>query len=286
VELAALRLDPLGLTTNSEGSRSPEVKSFPSSAIGPEGPSSLDALNEDLRTRTPEGRVVLFRALSALANARAGTNLGANGELGFLTRRDLLPEIGDRIFTSGVERGDVIGPVSLDGQSILFLVEARYDGVLDRRSIGALAAAREPDANLVSLAAELSGTDVALARDSGWFSQAEFASGNPIGVSLFTTEPGGLTDPIVLDGQLAVLEPIETRAAVPTGSVRDRLTVGGFSTWFAAERTRAAVVLDADPLGAGRLAPSESPAPVRTKAPLATPFLPVIPGQATPAPTT
>lgn len=278
VELAALELEALGLAPPPPGSEAPADTMTPLPSVDPSLPPSFEALMSDLRVRTPEGRVALFQSLAAIADARSGNATNANGELGFLARADLEPVVGDAVFASGVERGDVIGPVSLKSQHVLFLVEARYAGVLDLRSRGALAEARAPGADLATLAERISPADIALAHDSGWFSKIEFMMDDAFGGTLFGTPAGGLSDPVVLDGQLALLSPSETRTAAPTNQARDRLVVNGFTSWFARERANATIVVDIASPPADSPIASESTGPIQTIEPLITPFVPSIPG--------
>jgi hypothetical protein len=280
VELAALGLDGLGFAPVGSSSPASAPTAAPGATSGPGPATSVDALVADLRTRTPPGRVALFRSLAATANAHAGATGAPSGELGLLTRGDISPTIGNAVFATGVQSGDVIGPLKVNGAPMLFLVEARYGGVLDQRSVGALTEARAPGVNLGALAAKFSPPDVALAADSGWFAQSESATGDPIGTTLFATPVGEISDPIALDGDLALFSPIETRTVVPAGAVRDRLTVTGFATWYQTERTRATIVLDTNPLPIATPSPSASTGPQATIPPLATPFVPTIPGLA------
>ena len=274
VELSALALDRLNGVS-------------PSSIAG--APAGLDlgpdALARTLRAMATADRESLFRRLVAAANAASpsGTT-GTSGELGFYTKDGLLPDLSKAAFDAGVRFGDVVGPISTSAGPELFLVEARYSGALDERAKAALGQVRaDPAPDPLAYTEKFSPNDVPLATDAGWRAEAEFGADEPVRTALFDTALGALSDPFVLDGNLALAIVTERRTAVPDARMLDRLALDGYAAWFGSEYAKAAIIRADSPLP--ELMPSSSPSPtsslpVLPSAPnLNTPGLPTIPGQ-------
>jgi hypothetical protein len=248
-----------------------------------------DLLLKTLKAMAPTDRATLFRALMAAANAASpsGTT-GTSGELGFYTKDGLLTDLSKAAFDTAVRSGDVVGSISSSAGPNLFLVEARYSGALDERARAALGQVRaDPAPDPLAYTKKFSPNDVPLATDAGWRAEAEFGSAEPVRTALFETALGALSDPFVLDGNLALAIVTERRTAVPEGRMLDRLTLDGYSAWFGSEYTKATITRSDNPLP--ELMPSASPSataslPILPSAPsIVTPGLPAIPDQ--PAPT-
>jgi hypothetical protein len=252
-----------------------------------------DALAKTLGTLAPAARTTLFRSLVNAANRPAGlSSSNTSGEIGFYTKDGVVPDLGKAAFDAATRSGDVIGPISTAAGPALYLVEARYAGILDQRSETALQQIRvDPAAIPLTYTKLYSPDDAALAVDAGWRAQPEFGADEPVSGALFDTPIGTLSDPFLLDGKLAVALVSDRRTAVPDARMLDRLTLDGFDIWFAAESAQATITKSDHPLP--ELEPSSSPsasaaataAPVLPSGPvLETPNLPAIPGGAAPTP--
>jgi hypothetical protein len=159
-------------------------------------------------------------------------------------------------------------------------VEARYTGALDERAKAALAEVRATAApDPLTFTVRFSPGEAALARDAGWRADGEFATDEAVRGALFDTPIGTLSDPFVLDGKLALAIVDKRQTAVPDPRTLDRLALDGFNAWFASELAKANITRSADPLP-GTNSPTPSPSAALPSMPvLATPNLPVIPGQ-------
>ena len=101
-----------------------------------------------------------------------------------------MPDVGTAAFDAKVRTGDILGPIATAAGPQLFLVEARYAGVLDDRAQAALREVRlDASADPLAYTTRFSPTDVALARDAGWRADAEF--GDPL------TDDAGLASRIL-----------------------------------------------------------------------------------------
>jgi hypothetical protein len=270
----------LPTVTGGSGSLPPGASGRPLTGPTAEAPSSAtaEALATWLRDRPAGGRLVGILTLAAEANGSGATGSTRSGQLGYLTSSQVVTSVGAAAFAAGRKSGDVLGPFDIGGHAVLFYVAGRYGGDLDDRSAGALTELMATGADLGKLAATFAPNRANLAIDSGWWSILEFAPGDPTADALFSTPNGQLSDPVSLDGDLALFRPEATRTELPDAAIAARLTIEGYATWFAAARAGAQVVLSANPLPEDY--PSATPAGSTppTIPPLPTPVIPGLPG--------
>jgi hypothetical protein len=231
-----------------------------------------------LRAQPEARRLADVLRLAAAANADGGAGSDRSGELGYLTRRQVVASVGAEAFAPGRTTGDVLGPLTVDGHALIFYVEGRYAAALDNRSAGALTELGAPGADPVSLSAAFAPDRTSLAIDAGWWSSEEFAQGDPSGEALFGTALGTLSDPVSLAGDLALFRPTATRTELPDPAIAARLTVEGYANWFAAQRAQARIELAANPLPEAYPSVTSTPPGPPTLAPLPTPVVPGLPG--------
>jgi hypothetical protein len=276
VELSGLMLDPLSSID-------------PASIAG--APAGLDlhpdALAKTLRGLAPAERSSLWRALVAAANRTASSSGQQSGEIGFATKDGLAPDVGKAAFDEKVRSGDVLGPITTSAGPELFLVESRYSGALDDRSKIAIAQVRsDAAANPTTYTSQFSPADGALAVDAGWRAEAEFSAADPAHSAIFDTPIGILSDPMVLDGKLALALVDQRLTVAPDERMLDRLHFDGFDAWFATELAKATITRSDNPLP--ELMPSPTPTPTASPLPsmpgIETPNLPSIPGLPVPTP--
>jgi hypothetical protein len=294
VEQAHFRELVVGDAPGSTGSGGPwvELSALALDRLAPLNPSSIegapsglnlggDALAKTLRELPLPERIALFRSLVAAANAAPASDASrVSGEIGFVTKDELIPEVGKPAFDSKVRSGDVLGPITTSAGPELFLVEALYPGALDERSRVALREVRvDPAPDLVAYTTRFSPADLVLARDAGWRAAPEFGAKEPVRLALFETPVGLLSGPFVLDGKLGLAVVDERRTGVPEGRMLDRLTLDGFDAWFASEMAAATITRADHPLP--ELEPSPSPtatSALPTALGLETPNIPTMPG--------
>jgi len=268
VELYGLALDRLGSVDPSTVPGAPPGLSL-----------QADELLEALRGSPMGQRLDLFRSLAQAANAALGSApASSSAELGFSTKDGLVTELGDAAFDAKVRSGDILGPIVTSSGSQLFLVEARFGGILDERSRSALQIVRadsEPD--LVAYTTRYSPGDVALAADAGWRSDIEFGPDEAARSALFDTPLGLLSDPFVLDGKLVLAVVDERLSGRPDERTAARIQLDGYAAWFGGEGAKASITRSENPLP--ELA--ASPSAVRTMQPvpvMPTPNPPTAPG--------
>jgi hypothetical protein len=256
--------------------------SSPSSTLPAPGTATAEALAMWLRVQPAAARLGDILRLAADANAVGAAGAARSGELGFLTSSQVVADVGAAAFAAGRATGDVLGPFNVAGQPLLFYVEGRYAGELDDRSAGALTELMAPGADMAKLAATFAPDRASLATDSGWWSIREFASGDPMSQALFDTPQGELSDPVSLEGDLAIVRPEAARTALPDAAIAARLTVEGYASWFAAARAAAHIVLAANPLPEAYPSATPTTSSPPTIPPLPTPVIPGLPGTSGP----
>jgi hypothetical protein len=247
VELSGLYTDQLSGITSSSIAGAPAGLDL-----------GADSLARSLKSMAATDRPALFRALVAAAKAAtAPKTTNVSGEIGFFGEGEIAPEVGAAAFADSTHVDDVIGPVSTAAGPELYLVEARYSGTLDARSKVALSSVRDdPSPDLSAYAKLYSPTDVALASDSGWIAEPELSPDDSARSAIFDTAVGVLSDPFVLDGNLALAIVTERKTAVPDARTLDRLILAGYTVWFDAEYAKATITESDNPLP--ELAPSAS----------------------------
>jgi hypothetical protein len=220
-----------------------------------------------------EDRRRAFDALVELANSGASDAHSRSGQMGYVTRDDVIPSLGSAAFRPGIQDGDVVGPIDTAAGPELFLVEARFFGSLDERSSGALLQAAESD-DLARLAATIApASEAARASAAGWRSIDE-VSASLVALGAYRDTPiGDTSDPFVLDGQLIVIRPLERRVAPLDQAQISRLIARRERAWLGPRRAEATVTIDPDPLG------EAAPSPTAT-----IPIVPTPPAPAVPAP--
>lgn len=229
-----------------------------------------------LRALDRTGREVAFGRLVDAANAFATDDpLRRSGELSFFSRDQLIEPLSTAAFADGAKVGDLVGPVTTTVGEELFLVRARFEGVLDERANAALVEARTAT-DLAALARRISPPgDADRAVGELWRSELEIGVEPASHRAFIETPIGTLSDPFVLDGQLVVVRPIERRNALLDAAALDRLRIRGFHVWLAGRRSAAVIVIDHDPLGLGL--PTPSPSTTASADTIETPGLPSLP---------
>ncbi len=247
------------------------VSDVPASAI-PDGagtPGSrlaarLGAL-DPVQRRAEFGRLV----------ASASTAGGRSGELGFFVKEQLAPGLAEAAFTADVVTATLLGPLPTDTGEELFLVEARYDGPLDDRSIGALVGLRAGSSTPMEVVRSTAPGESARTLGGPWRAAGEVPPGSGASRALLETPIGELSDPFVLGDQLVVARILERRTAIPDEAAIARLSVVGLDAWLDGRRRTVPIV------HAPGASPSPSAGPVGsglfTPLPQGTPVLPVTP---------
>jgi hypothetical protein len=252
------------------------VSQVPPDQLGAaDGASPGERLASALRALELPDREARFAELVTAANRTPSDDpLRRSGNLSFYTKDQLIEPLA-AAFAEGVKAGDVLGPFPTTVGDELFLVQARFDGVLDERANAALVEARTTT-DLLVLARRISPPGEA-GRAAGklWRSEAELIGNAPAHRALIDGPIGRLSDPFVIDDQLVIARPVERRSASLDAAELDRLAVIGFANWLADARAGAAVTIDPDPLGLGL--PTPSPTATPSSGPIETPTLPSIP---------
>jgi hypothetical protein len=238
-----------------------------------------DALAKTLANLSAADRTRLFGALVVAANAAPGGGVSKSGDIGFVTKDGIIPDLGKAAFDAKAKIGDVLGPITTANGPQLFLVEARFGGSLDERARAALGEVRaDASPDPLAYTTRFSPTDVPLARDAGWRADAEFGADEDVRAALFDTPIGQLSGPYVLDGKLACAIVDSRQTGVVSARTSARLFLDGFDAWYHTEHTKASITRSDNPLP--ELAPSPSPTHALLTMPaLDTPILPVVPGQ-------
>jgi hypothetical protein len=236
VELSSLALDRLGSVDPSQIASAPPSLNL-----------AGDQLSSTLVDLDLSGRQALWGSLvSAVTADGAGEG---SGEVGFVSKSQLVAAVADAVFADGVKSGDVVGPVDTTYGPELFLVEATYPGPLDERSIAAMTQVRQASpVDPVALTERYSPQDVPLARDAGWRAKAEFGADEQASDALFSTPIGACSDPFVLDGKLGMAIVDERKTELPSSSMLDRLSLDGYSAWLASEASKATISRNLNPL--------------------------------------
>ena len=172
----------------------------------------------------------------------------------------MIPQLGDIAFGPAVN-GDVIGPVSTIAGTELFILRARFQGALDERANAALVEA-QTTADLVALARRISPRGQARRAEGDlWRAEDEMIGSTLHRAAYLDTPVGLLSDPIVLDGQIVAVQPLERAVDVVDALTLARLRVWGFETWLADKLARASIIRDPEPLPGVLIETSPSPAP-------------------------
>lgn len=218
-------------------------------------------LAAQLRALPRPDRERRFKELVAQANATGSSDpLKVSGETGFFAKAQLLPELADAAFGPAVD-GDIIGPVTTVAGPELFILRARFEGTLDERANAALVEAQAAT-DLVALARRISPPGQARrAVGDLWRAEDEMIGSAVHWAAYVDTPIDSLSDPIVLDGQIVVVQPLERRVAVVDRPTLDRLLVAGFDAWLADRVARASIVRDPEPLPGVLIEPSPSASP-------------------------
>lgn len=222
-----------------------------------------------------------------------------SGELGYLVESQTPQAARDLLFglpladalgqpSLKVSADMLLGPLMIDGQSALLLVEATYAGNLDEASLANLPQVNNPTADLSALAAKFSPNTRNLWDQPGWFAATSLTGNAPLSSALFNAPLSSLQGPFVYQDQLVFLQPLarQTRAldAIQTAAA----SVAGFADWLDGIRASASIILSPDPLPGATAAPGTSPLPQDSDnglpsglptapAPGLTPPVPVIP---------
>jgi hypothetical protein len=218
-----------------------------------------EQLVTELRALPVTERLHRFEALAARANTTPSEDpLRASGELGFFTKDQLVPGLAEPAFAEGASPGAVIGPVETVVGPEIFLIRARFNGVLDERANAALVEARTAT-DLLALARRVSPAGLADRADGTlWRSFVEIAADPVVRRAFVDTPLGERSDPIVFGGQILVVEPIERRIGELDGDALDRLLASGFESWLAERIAAATIRRDAEPLPGILVEPSPS----------------------------
>jgi hypothetical protein len=233
--------------------------------------TSAERLAASLRTLAPADRRARFWALVG----EAGANGGRSGELGFFVKEQLAAALAEGAFAAGVASGDVLGPITTDHGEELFLVEAKYEGALDDRAIGALMELRAGTTSLFDMARSLAPGEAARAVGGPWRAAPELPAESAAYQALFQTPVGELSDPFILGDQLVVARILEHTTAPPDEDALARLNVNGFDAWLAGQRTEATITYA--PGEEAQSSPPPTDGGIPTQLPQATPRLPVLP---------
>ena len=264
--------------TDQEGAPGPWVqlahlatRSVPESAI-PAGPgTAAERLRDHLRSLPAADRMIAFRSLIAEAAARDPAEAG---ELGWFVREQLAPELAAAAFAEGALTHDVVGPIDTLLGPELFLIESRYTGPLDDRTIGALIDLDPGGVEPAVLAAGVRPGMAAYGRTGPWRSTWELGSDFSRQAAV-ETSIGTPSDPFVLGDEVVALTPLDRRLGVPDANGLARLRVSGFEAWLSRLHEQATVSY-AD--GEGPVpAPSPESSGLPTQLPMGTPRLPVAP---------
>ncbi len=238
----------------------------------------------ELRAMAPGPRIARFAELVAAANATPRDDpLSESGEIGYFTRDQLLPVLADLAFAPDGVPGDILGPVETLAGPELFVLRARFDGLLDERSNAALVEARTTT-DLLAFARRVSPVGEARRADGSlWRASAEMVADPALMRAYAETPIGARSEPVVIDGQIVVVVPLERLAGRLERPELDRLAVGGFEAWLAAMIREADIVRDAEPLpGVGAATPSPSASASPSEG-LPTPILPSLPPPGAPS---
>ena len=247
------------------------VGDVPATAV-PDGAGTPGSrLATRLRALDPVQRRAEFGRLVASASTAGGRS----GELGFFVKEQLAPGLAETAFAADVVTGTLLGPSPTDTGEELFLVEARYDGPLDDRSIGALVGLRAGSSTPMEVVRSTAPGESARALGGPWRAAGEVPSGSGAARALLETPIGELSDPFVLGDRLVVARVLERRTATPDEAAVARLSVVGLDAWLEGRRRSVQIVHAAGP------SPAPSAGPVGsglfTPLPQGTPVLPVTP---------
>lgn len=241
---------------------------------------AADRIQAELGALPADDRIARFGDLMIAANSLSPTDLHRSGETGYYRRDELLPALGEAAFASGVETGDVLGPVTTPAGTELFIARGRFAGQLDERSGAALVEARTT-ADLLALAHRISPVgEWERADGTLWRALAELDDGGDAHRAYRDTPLGQLSDPFVLDNEIIVVRPLErTSGPVPPDALA-RLAVRGFDAWLAGTVATATISRDPEPMP-GVLVASPTPSGTATAPPggagIPTPYLPSLP---------
>jgi hypothetical protein len=220
---------------------------------------SASVLRDELRGLDLAGRLNRFDQLVEAANKTPTTDpVKSSGELGYYTHDQLVPELGDAAFAGTTRVGDVLGPVATAAGQELFIVRARFAGVLDDRTNIVLTEARTSK-DLQTLSARVSPVGTT-SRSAGvlWRALDEFAGSPAAGAAFRETAIEEVSEPFVFGGEVVVIRPLARETSrLDSGSV-SRLVYDGFEGWLAAAVSVATVIRDPEPLPGIRVDPAPS----------------------------
>jgi hypothetical protein len=234
----------------------------PSGGATPRPTSPPSPLREALTTLPATERLAAWATLVGRANAGSIDDpLARSGPIGFFTDQQLTPALSALLFDPVADAGTVVGPVTTRVGEELFLVQSRFVGTLDERTIGALLEARLPGADQEALATRFDPGDAARVAGGPWRARSEFGATDDPGLTLFTAPVGTLVDTLVLDGRVVVPTILERRTATPTARQLAVDALDGFARWLAEGVGAAEVWLSPDPLPelGSRATPSPEP---------------------------
>lgn len=239
-------------------------------------------LATELQALTPDERERRFGALISAANVTPSADpLARSGELGYFTKDQIMSEIADRAFADDADRASIIGPVTTIVGPELFLLRAWFDGTLDERANAALVEARTTS-DIAALARRIAPTGEAERADGTlWRAEDEFIGIDVVRRAYADTLIGGRSDPIVLDGEIIIVAPLERSIEPAQPAELDRLLVRGFDAWLASRTAEAAIIRDREPLPG--LVVEASPTPIPSAGESATPPSFAVPPSAPPA---
>jgi hypothetical protein len=245
------------------------IADLPAERIPAGAGTAAERLASQLRAIPPAERRAAFKSL-----VDAVRDPARSGELGFFVKEQLTPALGAAAF--GDESASaVVGPIATSAGDELFLVETRYQGPLDDRSIGALIDLRSGGASGLSVARATAPAESARSLGGPWRAVAEVPPASPAARALIETPVGGLSDPFVLEHQLVVVRILERRNAPLNSDALARLAVGGFDAWLAGRHIASPVTFAPSETATPSSDPAASGLP--TGLPQATPRGPVAP---------
>jgi len=241
--------------------------------LDPSAVAAPATLVSELRSMPPQDRVRRFADLVAQANqARNLEPLEHSGEIGWYSADQLVAEVATEAFAPGHAPDDVFGPVQTAAGPEIFLIEAMFSATLDERAAAIATEARDPTADLSSIARRVAPDEAARTDGGSWHALAEFDAVLLRESGVADAPVGALVGPVAINGQIVLGRILERRDGPYTEDELASLDLEGFVVWLRDERAKATVALDPDPLGYGGPSPS-LPLPLPTLAdatPLAT----------------
>jgi len=225
----------------------------------PQGAQSLVATDPAWKVAENEADLIYQQIIkdpsqfAAIAKAKSDdTGTGADGGvLPYYTKINLDPAFGTAIFAPGLKPDEILLPVrSSFGWHIIQFMDRRLQAQDRIRGIQLQAAAAGAD--FAALAKGYSEDDSASSGgDVGWVAKLQYDSVRE--AAIFKAAVGGMTDVVQTKDGFYLYKIVEEQTRLPDADQAATIKSNGFTNWYSAQRSFAAIVREYDKTGTSTL---------------------------------